>query len=400
MHDPIAIFSSLPPAKERPRRLLKSFESEYGEQASYVARAPGRVRSLSSCWIRKPCADLPGQVSIIGEHIDYAGLSVLPAAIDRDVIMACSFASSRDDKSRIRIANVNSRFPAEDIEYASASDGPTIDPKAHSWVNYFKAGLKGVLDQLPQAAKSQAIDLKIMVDGNVPPGGGLSSSAAMVVASALATLQAYGTVSETTQGQLAEIAITSERLVGVNSGGMDQSASIFSRQSHVLNVDFVPELGATLVPFPDAGMAYVIANTLVVSEKQKTAKYNYNRRFVELTTSATLLAAHLGLQLEVRLPTLKHVMDGYFAEKADAPADPRERLQEMLRVVEEAYGDRKEGHSWDDIYSRLGGVSREQFRKTFHPDFEIEADNLKLYARTKHAVCKHFWGGTLPTLWV
>lgn len=95
---------------------------------------------------------------------------------------------------------------------------------ARSWVNYFKAGLKGVLGQLSAEAKRKAVHLDIMVDGNVPPGGGLSSSAAMVVSSAIATLQAYDAIGATTQGQLAEIAISSERLVGVNSGGMDQSA--------------------------------------------------------------------------------------------------------------------------------------------------------------------------------
>lgn len=58
----------------------------------------------------------------------------------------------------------------------------------------------------------------------------------MVVASAIAVINAYGAMSSTTQGQLAEIAITSERLVGVNSGGMDQSASIFSRENYLLNV--------------------------------------------------------------------------------------------------------------------------------------------------------------------
>ena len=125
--------------------------------------------------------------------------------------MACSVKPSQDGTSRIRIANVSSRFPAEELSYPSGSDGPVLDPKAHSWVNYFKAGLKGVLAQLPEQSKQKAIDLCIMVDGNVPPGGGLSSSAAMVVSSAIATLQAYGSIKETTQGQLAEIAISSGR---------------------------------------------------------------------------------------------------------------------------------------------------------------------------------------------
>lgn len=73
-------------------------------------------------------------------------------------------------------------------------------------------------------------------DGFTGKGGGLSSSAAMVVASSLATLEGYSATSSTTQGELAEIAIDGERAVGVNSGGMDQSASIFSKKNNLLNM--------------------------------------------------------------------------------------------------------------------------------------------------------------------
>ena len=226
MNEPITIFQSLP-EKDRPRKLVKMFEDKYGVKPTYVARAPGRVsedffivdghiaeavdRYLS---LEVPLCDQTHLSMLIThcpfqEHIDYAGLSVLPAAIDRDVLMACSAKPSQDGTSRIRIANVSSRFPTEELSYPSGSDGPVLDPKAHSWVNYFKAGLQGVLGQLPEQAKQQDIDLSIMVDGNVPPAGGLSSSAAMVVSSAIASLQAYGTTKDTPQGQLAEIAITS-----------------------------------------------------------------------------------------------------------------------------------------------------------------------------------------------
>jgi galactokinase len=68
--------------------------------------------------------------------------------------------------------------------------------------------------------------------------------------------------------------------VGVSSGGMDQSASIFSKPNYLLNVGFVPKLVSTLVPFPDGepALSYVIANSLVTSEKAKTAKFHYNLR--------------------------------------------------------------------------------------------------------------------------
>lgn len=66
----------------------------------------------------------------------------MPAAIDRDVLMACRASSSNDGSSpssRITISNVNdAKFPAEELTFQPGREGPVLDAKAHSWVNYFK----------------------------------------------------------------------------------------------------------------------------------------------------------------------------------------------------------------------------------------------------------------------
>jgi galactokinase len=65
----------------------------------------------------------------------------MPAAIDRDVLMACSASPNDNDasSSRITISNVNdAKFPAEEVTFQPGKDGPVLDAKAHSWVNYFK----------------------------------------------------------------------------------------------------------------------------------------------------------------------------------------------------------------------------------------------------------------------
>ena len=85
--------------------------------------------------------------------------------------------------------------------------------------------------------------MDILADGTVPSGGGLSSSAAFVCASSLAVMRANG-ATHIDKKSLTEIAIVSERAVGVNSGGMDQSASVFPLQGSALYVSFVPELSA------------------------------------------------------------------------------------------------------------------------------------------------------------
>ena len=212
---------ALPAQARRWNALVTKFESLYGRPPEFVSRSPGRV-------------------NIIGEHIDYSLYSVLPMAITADALLAVStgdndnnnhHSSSSSSSSgggggggkpgtyRVRIANVNeARFPAR--EFDVAHDGVDIDATVHEWTNYFKAGLRGAVELLrrKRGPGFQPRSMDILMDGTVPAGGGLSSSAAFVSASALAVMVANGeqTVDKT---ELTELAIVSERAVGVNSGG-------------------------------------------------------------------------------------------------------------------------------------------------------------------------------------
>ncbi len=147
-------------------------------------------------------------------------------AITADVLLAVSTAS-RDEsgvkgKSTIRISNINdAKFPSRqfDIPWQGKVE---IDSTALEWSNYFLAGLRGALGWL-RRKKTEAgaiipTSMDILVDGSVPAGAGLSSSSAFVCASALAVLKANGEQT-VDKKELVEMAIVSERLVGVNSGG-------------------------------------------------------------------------------------------------------------------------------------------------------------------------------------
>ncbi|TQN68891.1 Galactokinase, partial [Colletotrichum shisoi] len=193
---------ALPVQTKRWSSLLSQFEAEYGHPAAVVARSPGRV-------------------NIIGEHIDYSLYSVLPMAITADAILAFSVTDTPADSDTftLRVANAQSdKYPPRTFEVPIAGDVP-IDAKVHEWSNYFKSGLRGALGLLrrKRGAAFRPSGMEILMDGNVPVGGGLSSSAAFVSASALAVMLANGeqTVDKT---ELTELAIVSERAVGVNSG--------------------------------------------------------------------------------------------------------------------------------------------------------------------------------------
>jgi galactokinase len=186
--------------RQRFQNLVKRFQQEYGQKPDFVSRSPGRV-------------------NIIGEHIDYSLYNVLPTAVINDVLIAVQVIEAGEPK--FTIANINStKYPTEETVIPRSGD-ITIDKSNHKWSNYFLAGVSGSLQTLRKEKGKDFVPkgLKLLVDGNVPAGGGLSSSAAFVCASALAVLAANGV--KVTKQDLLDEAIVSERSVGVYSGGMD-----------------------------------------------------------------------------------------------------------------------------------------------------------------------------------
>lgn len=193
----------LPAESRRWQALRDRFREVYGRAPQYIARAPGRV-------------------SLIGEHIDYCEFTVLPCAIRADVVIAFSTDASSDE---LQAANMNaSRFPARSIELPPAGTKIEIDSTELEWSNYLRAGFRGALELLDNKARAagsppvKPVGMKVLVHGTVPTGSGLSSSAAFTCASALAVLVANAGT-RVSKEELTQLAIVSERFVGVNSGG-------------------------------------------------------------------------------------------------------------------------------------------------------------------------------------
>lgn len=202
------------------------------------------------------------------------------------------------------------------------------------------AAYKGVSEYC--AANGIAFDipaggLRVVVTGTVPLGSGLSSSAALVCASALALLGAAGVEASKkvrmmvgvvkkikvddkktkpthpvfsfhTQ-DVATFCAKCEKYVGTESGGMDQAASILGRAGSALRVSFAPT-GTTAVPVPlPPSAGFVVAHTLAESKKAETAAYHYNLRVVECRLAAAVLGVGLGLgpRDAAKLTTLRDV---------------------------------------------------------------------------------------------
>lgn len=228
------------------------------------------------------------------------------------------------DDSTIRAANTNSKY-----EKGSFDNDPElpVNTAKHSWINYIHCGYKvrfsfsqrchlsqfglggrsadlasacqGIFEHMgdkldfsgrPKKQNTALAQLKerglqLFFDGAVPQGSGLSSSSALVVASAIATMHALGL--SLSQQEVSKLTCTCERHIGTLSGGMDQAISVMGEAGVAKHVQFNP-VRATSVELPP-GCTFVIANTIVESLKSVSADGKYNLRVLECTMAAIIL---------------------------------------------------------------------------------------------------------------
>ncbi|KXJ95714.1 ribosomal protein S5 domain 2-type protein [Microdochium bolleyi] len=357
--------------------LLEKFQSTYGTPAEFVARSPGRV-------------------NIIGEHIDYSLYPCLPMAIYPDVIVAVSStpsdeASSASGTYKLQVANVASdRFPTREFDLPHGD--VEIDATKHEWTNYFKAGLRGALELLRKkhGAGFRPRSMKVLMDGTVPAGGGLSSSAAFVSAAALAVMFAHGE-RDIDKKALTEVAIVSERAVGVNSGGMDQSASVFSEMGSALLVSFSPSLSARPVFFPKTNpeLCFLIAQSFVTSNKQVTGPIHYNLRVVEVSMAAAVLNAKLcpGTELPKDAGplgvSLRGFHNNYLEKNTSSSQKPLpQQLEELIELTKSTL-DKEAGYTVDDVAAATG-LSAEDIKARFLSSFPVRGEYFKLRQRALH----------------
>ena len=222
----------------------------------------------------------PGRVNLIGEHTDYNGYPVMPMAINRDTL----FAVKRRDDNLVRISNTNANFADREFSIQESIEHyPTGD-----WGNYVKAAVVGLFPIVKEKTGT-VVGFDAAVSGTVPPAGGLSSSSALVVASALVFLGVNNV--ELSKIELAEILAKAERYVGTEGGGMDQAISLMGEFRNALKIDFFPLRAKAVTISPDYKI--VICNSLMSAPKTEAAMNNYNRRPVECRIAAGLIRKEL-----------------------------------------------------------------------------------------------------------
>ena len=213
----------------------------------------------------------PGRVNLIGEHVDYAGGLCLPFAIaERTVIEA----ARRDDGRLV----VRSAAEPDVVEIDLADVGPGAPD---GWAGY----VAGVLWALREAGHPVA-GLDVTVTDTVPLGAGLSSSAALECAVALAANDLYGL--DVPRRDLAAACVRAENdVVGAATGGMDQAASLLCTAGHALLLD--TRSGETRqVPFAphDDGLRLLVIDTRV---RHTLADGQYGARRAAVEKAAEVL---------------------------------------------------------------------------------------------------------------
>ncbi len=211
----------------------------------------------------KPCriASAPGRVNLIGEHTDYNLGFVLPAAIDRNIQVA--FAPNRDLK-------LNVTAPAYGEQYSFNLD--EMHP-VKGWPTYLLGMISMVM---PEKRLPHGMD--ILIDGNIPIGAGMSSSAALCSAFGLA-------LNEFFKLGLSKMAIalaaqkTEHEFAGVQCGIMDPFASLHGKEGHLIKLD-CRSLEYEYIPFHFPDIRIVLVNSMV-SHSLASSEYNVRRQQCE-----------------------------------------------------------------------------------------------------------------------
>jgi galactokinase len=310
--------------RETERRAARAYKEKFGEEPGLVASAPGRV-------------------NLIGEHTDYNGGFVLPCAIDRRVAVAVGAGGRGGFETRLYSADFDQTRQ--------------IDGKDSSWADY----PRGVAWAMGEAGHEISA-FNAAFSGDVPLGSGLSSSAAIEAATALALDAFFGLGLGRT-----DLAIICQRAendyVGVGSGIMDQYASLLCEAGSALLVD-CRSLAAQSVPLDleAAGLALVVCDTRV---ERGLADTGYNDRRATCERAASML----GVQ-ELRDATEGDLdlLSGAELKRA------RHVISENARVLEAVEALR---HRDFDEFGRLMFASHASLRD----DYEVSTPELDTFVR-------------------
>jgi galactokinase len=313
-----------------PLQILDGFKARFGTTAN-VYRAPGRV-------------------NLIGEHTDYNDGFVLPAAIE--FYCWAAVATRSDRKLVIHSENYN-----ETVEEPLDSLSPL--GKKH-WANY-SLGVAWALRQAGETLNGA----NIFVSGEVPLGAGLSSSAALEVATGFGLLTESGQTVD--RARLAQICQKAENeFVGAHVGIMDQFVSCYGRASHALLLD-CRSLEHKYVKLP-ADIQLVICNTMV---KHELASGEYNARRSECEEGVRIL--------RIVLPHIRALRDVTLAQLEEhRQILPPKVIARCRHVITENARVKRAVDAFQSGNIKALGPLMQESHRSLRDDYEVSCKELDL----------------------
>ncbi len=213
----------------------------------------------------------PGRVNLIGEHTDYNQGLVLPAAIDKNIIVAIG---KRDDNTI--------ELYALDQQESFQADLDKLERSPLLWPDY----ISGVVQQLQQRGHHVG-GFNLVFGGDIPQGAGLSSSAALECATAFALNELFDLGISRLDIALTAQAAENE-FVGVKCGLMDQFASVFGQEHRLIKLDCA-DFSHEYIPFNNPDLRIVLFDTQV---KHSLASSAYNERREQCERGVALIQPH------------------------------------------------------------------------------------------------------------
>ena len=277
--------------------------------------------------VERVTAHGPGRVNLIGEHTDYNGGLCLPFAIERGVTVTAGPAEHGDEMYAI------ARDLGEEDRFPLAAPAP-----ADGW----RAFVRGTVAELRAAGRALP-PARLEIEGDLPHGSGLSSSAALETALCLALLGLTGEAESADRLELARLCSRVENeWVGARTGLLDQLAALFCRAGHALRIDFA-SLELSHLPLDLGGFTLA---TMDSGAERRHAESGYNERRAECARACELLglrSLRQALASDVaRLPEpldrrVRHVVEENGRVDEAVAALTRGDLRELGRLLDASH---------------------------------------------------------------
>ncbi len=363
----------MPASEDREARApgMETSETEETRARAYASKEnsptpPDHVRTKA-----------PGRVCLIGEHTDYnEGLALAFAIAESVTVEAKRLQPDEDGEETVRALAID--FGEED-EFAL-----TAPPAATGW----RAFVRGMAAELAKAGL-RPVGASLQIEGGVPRGAGLSSSAALEVALALAMLALAGTGNEIGKTDLARLCSRVENeWAGARTGLLDQLTSLYGEPEEALRIDF-RDVSVERVPLHLKGWRLVTYDT---GERRENANSGYNERRWECAEACRLLGVsslrEASPEQVERLPEplrgrAVHVLGDNERVEARGESPPGRGHAGFGGVAERVARELAREHGDLDTDGRDGGShdARSRRRGRAHPGRRLRRQRLGIAAR-------------------